>query len=121
MEYGNAQLGLDALDCARRRRSRHLPGSERFRTTRGRAWCETDVEATDLETVIQDLLDGQFSEPVRVVSFNTGEGWSRDISANVAEELRRRCELEAREVPPSLAGFFARHETLPRQLTLRLV
>jgi hypothetical protein len=57
---------------------------------RGRAWCETDVEATDLETVIQDLLDGQFSEPVRVVSFNTGEGWSRDISANVAEELRRR-------------------------------
>jgi hypothetical protein len=41
---------------------------------RGRAWCETDVEATDLETVIQDLLDGQFSEPVRVVSFDTGEG-----------------------------------------------
>ena len=72
---------------------------------RGRAWCETDVEATDLETVIQDLLDGQFSEPVRVVSFNTGEGWSRDISASVAEELRRRCELEAREVPPSLAAF----------------
>jgi hypothetical protein len=35
---------------------------------RGRAWCGTDVEATDLETVIQDLLDGQFSEPVRVVS-----------------------------------------------------
>jgi hypothetical protein len=86
---------------------------------RGRAWCETDVEATDLETVIQDLLDGQFSEPVRVVSFNTGEGWSRDISANVAEELRRRCELEAREVPPSLAGFFARHETLPRSACWR--
>ena len=28
---------------------------------RGRAYCETDVEATDLETVIQDLLDGQYS------------------------------------------------------------
>ena len=60
---------------------------------RGRAYCETDVEATDLETVIQDLLDGQYSKPVRVVSFNTGEGWSRDISANVAGELRRRCDL----------------------------
>jgi hypothetical protein len=58
---------------------------------RGRAYCETDVEATDLETVIQDLLDGQYSHPVRVVSFNTGEGSSRDISADVAEELRRRC------------------------------
>jgi hypothetical protein len=88
---------------------------------RGRAWCETDVEATDLETVIQDLLDGQYSDPVSVVSFNTGEGWARDISADVAEELRRRCELEMHEVPPSLAGFFARHETLPRQLTLRLI
>jgi hypothetical protein len=86
---------------------------------RGRAWCETDVEATDLETVIQDLLDGQYSDPVRVVSLNTGEGWSRDISANVAEELRRRCELEMREIPPSLDGFFARHESNQRQLTLR--
>ena len=88
---------------------------------RGGAYCETDVEATDLETVIQDLLNGQYSNPVRVVSFNTAEGWSRDISADVAEELRRRCELEARQIPASLAGFFARHETLPRQLTLRLV
>ena len=88
---------------------------------RGCAYCETDVEATDLETVIQDLLDGQYWHPVRVVSFNTGEGWSRDISADVAEELRRRCELDARQIPSSLAGFFARHETLPRQLTLRLV
>ena len=88
---------------------------------RGRAYCETDVEATDLETILQDLLDGQYSNPVRVVSFNTGERWSRDISADVAEELRRRCELEVRQIPPSLAGFFARHKTLPRQLTLRLV
>ena len=66
---------------------------------RGRAWCETDVEATDAETVIQDLLDGQYSDPVRVVSFNTNEGRARDISADVAEELRRRCELQMREVP----------------------
>ena len=78
---------------------------------RGRAYCETDVEATDLETVIQDLLDGQYSNPVRVVSFNTADGWSRDISTDVAEELRRRCELEARQIPPILASFFARRES----------
>ena len=87
---------------------------------RGRAYCETDVEATDLETVIQDLLDGQYSNPVRVVSFNTADGWSRDISTDVAEELRRRCELEARQIPPILASFFARHESKHRQQTLRL-
>jgi hypothetical protein len=88
---------------------------------RRRAWCETDVEATDLETVIQDLLDGQYSDPVRVVSFNIGEGWARDISADVAKELRRRCELELREVPSIIQGFVARQEPFPRQLTLRLV
>ena len=32
----------------------------------GRAWRETDVEATDLETVILDMLEGQYKNPVRV-------------------------------------------------------
>jgi hypothetical protein len=87
---------------------------------RGRAYCETDVEAADLETVIRDLLDGQYWHPVRVVSFNTGEGWSRDISADVAEELRRRCDL--RDIPSNILDFIERYETAsPRQLTLRLV
>ena len=58
--------------------------------------------------LIQDLLDAQYSNPVRVVSFNTAEGWSQDISANVAEELRRRCDLQMREVPSSLEAFFSR-------------
>ena len=34
----------------------------------GRAWREADYEATDLETVIQDLLSGQYSAPIRVVA-----------------------------------------------------
>jgi hypothetical protein len=40
----------------------------------GRAWPEADEERTDRETVIIDLMDGQFSNPVRVVAFNTAEG-----------------------------------------------
>ena len=89
---------------------------------RGGAYCETDVEATDLETVIQDLLNGQYSNPVRVVSFNTAEGWSRDISANVAGELRRRCDLQMRDIPSNILDFIERYEAAsPRQLTLRLL
>jgi hypothetical protein len=45
----------------------------------GRAWREADYEATDLETVIQDLLAGQYSYPFRVVAFNTAERWSEDV------------------------------------------
>lgn len=69
----------------------------------GRAWREADVEATDLETVILDLLEGQYKNPVRVVGFNTAEGWSQDVSADVAHELRHRCDLQMRDVP-----FFCR-------------
>jgi hypothetical protein len=43
----------------------------------GPSWRETDVEATRLESVVADLLDGQYSNPIRVIAFNTAEGWSR--------------------------------------------
>src|SRR5204863_9065650 len=65
----------------------------------GRAWRETDYETTDLETVIQDLLTGQYKNPIRVIAFNTAERWSEDVSEDVAQELRRRCDLQMRDVP----------------------
>ena len=49
----------------------------------GRAWRETDIEQTDLETVIIGMLEGQYSSPVRVVGFNTAEGWSRGDRAQL--------------------------------------
>ena len=88
----------------------------------GRAWREVDYEATDLETVIQDLLSGQYKNPIRVVAFNTDERWSEDVSEDVAHELRRRCDLQLRELPASISDFVEQHEGhVWRQLTLRLV
>ena len=43
----------------------------------GCAWRETNVEDTDLEAVIDDLLEGQYNAPIRVIAFNIAEGWSR--------------------------------------------
>ena len=79
----------------------------------GRAWRETDVETTDLETVISDLLEGQYRNPVRVVGFNTAEGWARDVSEDVADELRRRCDQQMTEVPPHLQEFVDHHRKAP--------
>jgi hypothetical protein len=76
----------------------------------GQAWRETNADATRLETVVADLLDGQFSNPVRIIGFNTAEGWSRDVSENVAHELRRRCAEQARELPAYLQDFVERQE-----------
>jgi hypothetical protein len=88
----------------------------------GRARRETDVERTDLETVIQDMLSGQYNDPVRVIGFNPSEGWSQDVSEDVAQELRRRCDLQLTDVPSSIQDFVEQHERYDRQqLTLRLV
>jgi len=88
----------------------------------GRARREADYEATDLETVIEDLLSGQYNNPIRVVAFNTEERWSEDVSEDVAHELRRRCDLQMRELPATISDFVEQHEGhLWRQLTLRLV
>jgi hypothetical protein len=76
----------------------------------GRVYRETDVEATDLETVISDLLGGQYSNPVRIVAFNTAEKWSQDVSADVAHELRYRCDLQMRDIPFGLQDFVDRYE-----------
>jgi hypothetical protein len=87
---------------------------------RGQAYPETDVEATDLETVILDLLEGQYKNPVRVVAFNTAEKWSQDVSADVAQELRRRCDLQLRDVPFYLQDFVDRYEGRYRDYQLPL-
>jgi hypothetical protein len=87
----------------------------------GRAWREADYETTDLETVIQDLLSGQYKHPVRIVAFNTAERWSEDVSEDIAQELRRRCNLQLRDLPSTIQDFVERHEGHHRQLALRLV
>jgi hypothetical protein len=50
------------------------------------------------------------------------EGWSRDISADVADELRRRCDLLMRDIASNILDFIERYEAAsPRQLTLLLL
>ena len=67
----------------------------------GRAWRETDEEGTDRETLIRDLMHGKYIYPARIVAFNAVEGWSRDVTMDVADELRRRF-AEYDEVPASV-------------------
>jgi hypothetical protein len=86
----------------------------------GWAWRETHVEDTDFESVICDLLEGLFVNPVRVVGFNTAEGWSRDVSLKVARELRRRCADDVREMPEFLQEFIERYAEPDRDLQLPL-
>jgi hypothetical protein len=77
----------------------------------GRAWDETDVHEANFESVISDLLDGQYTNPVRIVAFNTTKGLSHEISNVVAVELRARCEQQGRKLPESVQRFVERYES----------
>jgi hypothetical protein len=71
----------------------------------GSAWREADLEATDIDTVINELMAGEYSDPIRIVAFNTVERWSEDVSEDVAREVRRRCDLQLTDVPVPLQTF----------------
>ena len=53
----------------------------------GRAYREVDESCADEHTTIDKISDGAYSRPVRVVAFNTHEGWSRDVTEEIALKL----------------------------------
>ena len=59
-----------------------------------RAFLETDEAEADEFTIVSKIISGEYSNPVRVVAFNTAEEWSRDVTEDIARALFDR---EARE------------------------
>jgi hypothetical protein len=81
---------------------------------------EINLDRTDLESVISDLMAGQYDDPVRVVAFNTAERWACDVSEDIAREIRRRADLAYEDVSSTIERFVTCHVGRERQLTLRL-
>jgi hypothetical protein len=50
----------------------------------GRAYRETPEDEADRETVIQNILTGQYGKLLRVVAFNAAEGRSRDVTREIS-------------------------------------
>jgi hypothetical protein len=86
----------------------------------GRIWAGVDSETAGFESVVTDLLTGQYTRPARVVVFNVPGGWCHDASAEVAHELRRRCDLQLRDIPFFLQDFVDRYEGRYRDVQLPL-
>ena len=70
----------------------------------GRSWREIDEEHANRQTLIRDMFAGEYNNPVRIVAFNTAEGWSRDVTVDIADEVRRRC-VEYDEIPEMVLQF----------------
>jgi hypothetical protein len=87
----------------------------------GSVYRETEVGRTDLETIIADLMAGQFNDPIRVVAYNTFEHWSEDVSEYVAWEIQTRCDIAGERVPEQIRDFVDSFVGPTRQLAFRLV
>ena len=93
---------------------------EDFGARAGCAWRETDEADTELEGVLQNLLSGQYAYPVRIVSFNPVEGWSRDVTSDVADALAQRAADTDAEVSSALQAFIAANATKRFDMQLAL-
>ncbi len=58
----------------------------------GRIFRETDEADAGRETVIADVVSGQYKKPVRVIAFNAAEGWAGDVTQEIAREIVDTCE-----------------------------
>jgi hypothetical protein len=59
------------------------------------------------ETLIRHLIKGEYN----IVAFNIAEGWCRDVTMDIADELRRR-SAEYDEVPAPILDFLEAHRRL---------
>ena len=74
---------------------------------RGRRYARFTI-AVSRSTLVRNLLEGQYENPFRIVAFNTAEGWSRDVTVDIADELRHRY-VEDDDVAESLLTFMEAH------------
>ncbi|MBR0992827.1 hypothetical protein JQ580_19110 [Bradyrhizobium japonicum] len=70
---------------------------------------EIRIERSDLESTIGELVAGCFNDPIKVISFNTLEHWMKDISTDVADEIRARCDIDGVRLPDYLSDFVESH------------
>ena len=70
-----------------------------------RAYAETGEDEADENTVIENILNGQYSHPLQVVAFNTARGWSRDVSEDIARAVLGRAQREGRPIGKAAQEF----------------
>ncbi|MFZ1952748.1 MAG: hypothetical protein WB540_17925 [Pseudolabrys sp.] len=74
----------------------------------GSAYVETDEAEADEATIIENILSGQYSHPLRVIAFNTAEGWARDVTEDIARAVLVRACDEDRSIGIAAQEFLVR-------------
>jgi hypothetical protein len=76
--------------------------------TQKRNWRHPEEIDADRAAVMIDIAAGQYSGPLRVVAFNAGEGWARDVSEEIAREMLDAAVRSGKPLPRSAKSFIER-------------
>lgn len=76
----------------------------------GRAYRETDEADTDCHSLIEDILTGQYEHIIRIVAFNTDEGWSCNVTEDIASAVKEVAQREGRELRDGARELVARFD-----------
>ena len=71
----------------------------------GKTYIETDPREADRDTIVRNMIDGQYDRPVRVIALNTAEGWSRDVSEEIAKAVLAAAEVDDRVLTVGTSTF----------------
>ena len=74
----------------------------------GSAYVETDEAEADEATIIENILSGQYSHPLRVIAFNTAEGWACDVTEDIARVVLSKARSEHRSIGIAAQEFLVR-------------
>ena len=74
----------------------------------GLAYAETEPVSTERD-VVEKILSGEYERPVEVVAFNVTEGWTRDVSEDIAGLVVERARSQERKLAQGARAFIEKH------------
>ena len=71
----------------------------------GRAYVETDPDAANAATIVEDMLDGQYDQPVKVIAVDLAASRVEDVSAIIAQAVLDEARRQDDILPPGVRAF----------------
>ncbi len=79
-----------------------------------RVWRETHEQRATEQAVIDDILAGKYRCPLRIVAFDAIEGWSLDVTREIAAKLLDAAGSQGRALGPAAWDFVERTTSATR-------
>ena len=87
----------------------------------GKSFIETDPNEADRDTIVRNMICGQYNRPLRVIALNPSGGWSRDVSEEIAKAVLVAADGDDCVLTPGTSAFVEtqRLRTLARLADLK--